>query len=77
MGPPCEALRVATDQSRLRITDVTVFDKATAQCAVFVRARDAVINQNEPNSLGKSAGGESQISTHVHLHPFVVAQISV
>src|SRR2546430_91523 len=69
MGPPCEALRIAVDQPRLRITNVTFLDKATAQCAAFVRTRDAVINQNEPNSLGKSASGESQIGTHVHFHP--------
>jgi hypothetical protein len=36
----------------------------------LVRARDAVINDNEPNCLWKSAGGESQIGTHVP-HPSV------
>jgi hypothetical protein len=60
MCPSCEALRIAVDQSRL----------ATAHCAMLVRARDAVINDNEPNCLWKSAGGESQIGTHVP-HPSV------
>jgi hypothetical protein len=73
MGPPCEALRVAEGQSRLQITNKAFLERAAAECAVFVRARDAVINQNEPNSPGKSAGGERQIGTHVDLHRDVVA----
>ena len=35
-----------------------------------VRARDAVINDNEPNRLWKSTGSESQIGTHAP-HPLV------
>ena len=73
MGPPCEALRVTEDQSRLQITNKPFLKRAAAECAVFVRARDAVVDQNEPNSPGKSAGGERQIGTHVHLHQDVVA----
>ena len=70
MCPSGEALRIAVDQSRLRITNVACLDKATAHCAVFVRARDAVIDDNEPNCLSKSAGAESQIGAHVP-HPSV------
>jgi len=32
---------------------------------VLARARDAVVNENEPNCLWQSAGGESQIGTHL------------
>jgi hypothetical protein len=69
MCPSCEALRIAVDQPRLGITNVAFRDKATAQCTVFVRARDAVVNENEPNPLGKPAGGETQIATHVPHQP--------
>ena len=68
--PSCETLRIAVDQPRLRITNVAFLEKATAQCAVLVRARHAVIDENEPNCPRKSAGGESQIGTHVP-HPSV------
>ena len=70
MCPSVEALRIAVDQSRLRITNVAFLTKATAQCAVLARVWDAVINENKPNCLWKSAGGESQIGTHVPLHRF-------
>jgi hypothetical protein len=68
----CEALRIAVDQPRLRITDIAFLDNPAAQRAVFIRARDAFINDNEPNSVRKSASGESQ-GTHIQLHRFVVA----
>src|SRR5215831_10616431 len=38
-----------------------------------VRARDAVVNENELNAFGKSASGQSRIGTHVQLHRFVAA----
>jgi len=49
MCPFCEAPRIAIDQSRLHITNVAFFHKATAQRAVLVHARHAVVNENEPN----------------------------
>ena len=52
-------MRIAVDQTRLRIADVAFLDNAAAQCAVSVCARDAVINDNEPGSVQKSAPGES------------------
>ena len=39
----------------------------------MVGARDAVINENEPNCLWKFAGGERQIGTHVRKPTFRVA----
>ena len=65
MCPFCEAPRIAIDQSRLHITNVAFFHKATAQRAVLVHARHAVVNENEPNCPWKSAGGESLVGTHV------------
>jgi hypothetical protein len=53
MSAPREALRVAVDQSRLWITDVAFLYKPTTQSAAFTCTQDAVINQNEPNSLGE------------------------
>ena len=47
-------------------------NKSTSQCAM-VGARDAVINENEPNCLWKFAGGERQIGTHVRKPTFRVA----
>jgi hypothetical protein len=35
---------------------------------VPVSAWHAVINENEPGSVQKSASGESQIGVHIHLH---------
>ena len=70
MCPSVEALRIAVDQSRLRITNVAFVNEASAQCTVLVAARDAVVHDNEPNYLWESAAGESQIGTHVPIHRF-------
>ena len=70
MCPSVEALRIAVDQSRLRITNVAFVNEASAQCTVLVAARDAVVHDNEPNYLWESAAGESQIGNHVP-HPSV------
>jgi hypothetical protein len=51
----------------LWITDVAFRDSRAAQRAVFVRARDAIINENEPWSVWQSIGGEARIGTHTHL----------
>ena len=51
MCPSVEALRIAVDQSRLRITNVAFVNEASAQCTVLVAARDAVVHDNEPNWL--------------------------
>ena len=36
-----------------------------------IRVGHTVVDQNEPNSLWRSAGSESQISTHIQLHRFI------
>ena len=65
-----EALRIAVDQARPKITNVAVLKSAAAQRAVSVRARDTVVNENKPGSVQKSARGESQIGVHIHLRRF-------
>jgi len=47
MGPPCEALRVAVDQTRPQITNVASFDSAAAHRAMLFAARHAVIDETE------------------------------
>jgi hypothetical protein len=44
-----------------------------AMSALSLGAWHAVINENEPGSVQKSAQGESQIGVHIHLHRFAVA----
>jgi hypothetical protein len=43
-----EALRIAVEQMRLRFADIAFFDLAAAKRAVYVSARDAVVDENEP-----------------------------
>jgi hypothetical protein len=52
------------------------FAHPAAQCAVPVSAWDAVVNENEPGSVQKSARGESQIGVHNHLHRFAAIRSS-
>src|SRR5262249_5772636 len=40
-------------------------DRSATQCAMPVRAWDAVVNDNEPGSPRKSAPCESQIGVHI------------
>ena len=49
-----EALHIAVEQTRLRFADVAFFDLSTAKRAVCVRARDAVVDENEPSPAQKS-----------------------
>jgi hypothetical protein len=48
----------------------TADDEVTAQRAVLVLARHAVINENESNRLWRSAGGETENGSHVP-HPSI------
>jgi hypothetical protein len=43
---------------------------------MLVRARDAVINEDEAGSIRYSTGVEVRIGAHMRLHQFVVAQLS-
>jgi hypothetical protein len=47
MRPPCEALRIAVDQTRPQIANVVSFDSAAAHRAMLFVARYAVIDENE------------------------------
>ena len=73
MCPCCEALRVAADRSRLRITNVASFNKVAAHHAVGIRARNAVVHENEPNCPLKPVGVGSLNGTHIP-HPSVPAE---
>jgi len=43
-----EALRVAVNQARLRVADVTLFDPRVAQGAVRIETWDPVVDENKP-----------------------------
>jgi hypothetical protein len=72
VGPSRQALHIAVDQTRANITDVAIIDNAAAQRAMFIVARYAAINENEPSSVGKPACGKGHIRAHIRLHPLIV-----
>ena len=39
---------------------------------MFIIARYAVINENEPSSVGKPACGKGHIRAYIRLHPLIV-----
>jgi hypothetical protein len=59
--PTGEALRIAVDQARFKISEVAFIDGSAAQCAVLVGTRHAVIDENESRCMRKCASGERQI----------------
>jgi hypothetical protein len=62
--PTGEALRIAVDQTRFKISDVAFLDGAAAQRAVLVIARHAIIDENEFRCVRKSTSGKTQIGAH-------------
>jgi hypothetical protein len=62
--PTGEALRIAVDQTRFKISDVAFLDGAAAQRAMFVIAQHALVNENESRCVRKSASGKTQIGAH-------------
>jgi hypothetical protein len=62
--PSGEALRIAVDQTRPKISDVAFLDGAAAQRAMLVIAQHAIIDENESRCVRKSASGKTQIGVH-------------
>lgn len=62
--PTDEALRIAVNQTRFKISDVAFLDSAAAQRAMLVIARHAIIDENESRCVLKSASGKTQIGAH-------------
>jgi hypothetical protein len=62
--PTGEALRIAVDQTRFKISDVAFLDGAAAQRAMLVIAQHAIIDENESRCVRKSASGKTQIGVH-------------
>jgi hypothetical protein len=64
-----EALGIGIEHTRLRFADVAFFNLLMTECSVGVRARDPIIDQNEPSPLRKSVrAGEHRIGAHRDLH---------
>jgi hypothetical protein len=66
-----EAPRVAVDQARLSITEVTFLEDPTTHRAALIRAGETIIDENEPSSA--VTGRKSQVGAHSHLLSCVVA----
>jgi hypothetical protein len=63
-----EALHIAVEQTRLRFPDVAFFDLSAAKRAICVRARDAVVDENEPSPAQKSTRACVRlVGTHAEL----------
>ena len=62
--PTGEALRIAVDQTRFKISDVAFLDGAAAQRAMLVIKRHALIDENESRCVRKSASSKTQIGAH-------------
>ena len=59
---------IAVEQTRLRFPDVAFFDLSTAKRAICVRARDAVVDENEPSPAQKSTRACVRlVGTHAEL----------
>ena len=64
VSPAGQALRIAVEQTRFKISDIAFLDGAAAQRTMLVIARHATIDENESRCARKSASGNIQIGAH-------------
>jgi hypothetical protein len=71
----CEALRIAVEKACLSFSNVAFFDFAAAKRTVCVGVWDAVVDENEADSVWNFAlSCDHKEGPHLDLHQFVVVR---